>query len=510
MRAWMIRAGRNGEREEAALTGDRAIAGWDETGDLAPFDDRTSLRDYLRTVYPEASPALLANWTGQLWRFIAEIAIGDLVVMPCRSGEQPELAVGEVISGYFFDAEAADGFRHCIGVKWLQRVERSVFERDLLDSMGALLTIFELRRHDAAKRVADVAAGGEDPGWRAGEDEASGIATIDDLVARVTSSTGPIEMSIRQILGLWGVERRTDSSVALVEQGLADEGLVVTPGLSQGWLDNAVRVAEVDAQAATRADAQSSLGGLEEVRPAPVSVTISTLPSARSAVTAVGVNDTLELAITLLLQHDYSQLPVLNENGDIVGIVSWETIGKARLSKDAPALVDATAPARTVTLDAELLGVVSEVATRDFVLVRASDSYKAIGIVTVADLSRQFQIMARPFALIEEIERRLRRRVDERVPLAAMQAAVGNAKAAAKIEGAASLTMGNYKHLLASEETFRLLGWPLDHDRFFQLLCTVHKMRNNLMHFSTDPVEEPTMKEAQAFLEILRTVDPRQ
>src|SRR4051794_34317476 len=147
MRAWMIRAGQSGEREQAALDLGRVIAGWSETDDLSPYSDRESLRDYIRSVYPSASRALVANWTGQLWRFLHVISEGDLVVLPLK-GEARELVLGRITGPYFYDETAARGFRHVRPVTWHRTIARSDLGSDLLDSLGALLTIAELRRHD--------------------------------------------------------------------------------------------------------------------------------------------------------------------------------------------------------------------------------------------------------------------------------------------------------------------------------------------------------------------------
>lgn len=507
MRAWMVRAGQSGDREQAALELGRVIAGWSETGDLSAFTDRESLRDYLRVVYPRASRALVGNWTGQLWRFIRTINEGDLVVLPLK-GEPRELVLGRVTGSYFYDETAALGFRHVRPVTWLRRIPRLDLGGDLLDSLGALLTIAELRRHDAAARLEVVMGGGEDPGWLPAGAHSEELSSKDDLIAQAIASaaSNPLQVSIRQLLQLWGTARRTASTVAIIEQELADSGLATVPRISKGWLDNVVAITAIR----PTPEDLPSLGEIESVAEGtsePVSVTISTLRSATSGVVSVQEGDPLVKAVTLMLQHDFSQLAVLNGQGDITGVVSWETLGKARLGNTDPALGEATVPARTVTVDADLLGVVAEVSSRDYVFVREVGGHKPVGIVTVADLSDQFYIMARPFALVEEVERRLRRCTDERVPVAAMKAAAGNK--GAQILGAANLTMGGYKHLYKDSQNFEYLGWALDHETFFGLLSAVHAIRNNLMHFSTDPLGEQELVQAQSLLHMLRVVDPR-
>lgn len=507
MRAWLIRAGKSGEREAAALEGGRAIAGWFETGDLGQIKDRAELRDLLGVVYQSASRPLLANWTGQLWNFVRIIAPGDIVALPLK-GEPRGIVLGRVSGPYTYDEAAPPGFRHVRQVEWIRTIPRSSLDSDLLDSLGALLTVAELRRHDAATRLDAVMKGNEDPGWLPIGAHAADLASKEDLISKAVSSatSDPLRVTIRQLISLWGVSRRTDSSLAVIEQELADAGLRAVPRIAEGWLDNLVVLAAIDEGDTEAALSDNFMEQLSGDAP-PASLTISTLRSATSKVVSVRDDDSLVKAITLMIQHDYSQLPVVNAQGDITGVVSWESIGKARLSTQDPDLQTATVPARTVPVNADLLGVVAEVATRDYVFVHDLGGHAPIGVVTVADLAAQFHVMARPFALVEEVERRLRRSTDERVPVALMKAAVGGK--GTHVASAANLTMGSYKHLYKSIETFALLDWPLDHGTFFELLSEVHRIRNSLMHFSTDPLSEAELTKASAFVQMLRLADPR-
>ncbi len=509
MRAWMVRAGADGEREEAALSLGRVIAGWQEVGDLSDVTDREALRDRLRDVYPEASTGVLANWTGQLWRFTRVIAVGDIVVLPLKRQNAKagaELALGRITASYEYDTSADWGYRHVRPVEWLNRVPRGALNSDLLDSLGALLTICELKRHKAADRILAVLGGDPDPGWTPEGHAAELFSNREALLAHAVEQapTDPMRLSIRQLLAYWGASRRTDELVSEVERELAESGVVAVPAISDGWLDDLVALAPLPSapnEGATRVYAAPP------TPPAAVSVSISTLMSATGGVVSVNQGDSLDRVVTLLLQHNFSQLPVLNDEGNVVGAVSWESIGRAHLGHEAAQLSDALMHPPVVTSDADLLDVILDVSLYDFVIVRASDSFRPIGLVTVADLSVQYRVMASPFTLVEEVERRLRRATDERVPLTAMKAAVGPKNA--HVQSASNLTMGNYKYLYAESSNFERLGWSLDHDMFLELLGAVHSLRNSLMHFSTDPLSEEDLAPVRSFLQILRVVDPR-
>jgi restriction system protein len=83
---------------------------------------------------------------------------GDLVVMPSMLA--PTIAVGEVTGSYAFDARADQIYRHSRAVNWINTaVPRSSFDQDLLYSMGAFLTVCEIKRNDAEKRIRAMAKG---------------------------------------------------------------------------------------------------------------------------------------------------------------------------------------------------------------------------------------------------------------------------------------------------------------------------------------------------------------
>lgn len=92
-RAWLVRAGRLGERESLALQDSLAVVGWLELPDLSGQDTRESLMELLQDTYSDASPKRLLNWQAQLWAFLHTISDGDLVVLPAsqdhlRSGDR--------------------------------------------------------------------------------------------------------------------------------------------------------------------------------------------------------------------------------------------------------------------------------------------------------------------------------------------------------------------------------------------------------------------------------------
>ncbi|MET9294331.1 hypothetical protein [Streptomyces sp. NPDC003077] len=138
-RAWMVRAGADGEREEASLSEGLSIAGWPELGDLTHCVSWDGLGAELGKAYPRESPRVLSNWQGQLWRFRSVMAPGNLIVLPRKDGH---VAIGYLTGDYRYRADQAPGFRHVRAVHWKRPdTPRNEIRAGLRATLGSLLTV---------------------------------------------------------------------------------------------------------------------------------------------------------------------------------------------------------------------------------------------------------------------------------------------------------------------------------------------------------------------------------
>ena len=160
-RLWIVRAGKQGERELAAIEQSRLLPGFLEVGDLRLHKDREAILIHLQEVIPDAGHNSLRNFAAQLNQFAHTIAVGDLVVMPRKVTNG--VAIGEVTGDYTYGAD--DPYRHSRPVRWLEEsVPRDAFKQDLRYSFGAYMTICEITRNNALERVRAVLESGTDPG----------------------------------------------------------------------------------------------------------------------------------------------------------------------------------------------------------------------------------------------------------------------------------------------------------------------------------------------------------
>ncbi|CAM3626807.1 restriction endonuclease [Nocardiopsis gilva] len=166
VKAWLVRAGRGGIDADWALKNGVAVVGFHEIDDLTAADTRDKVERHVRSSLPsDAKDGRIENFSRQLWAFRGRIEVGDLVVLPVVKRQQ--IAIGEVTSDYFFREDNNLRHRHLRQVNWIREdISRSAIRQDLLNTLGAFMTVCKIHQNDGAWRIARLAENGEDPGPR--------------------------------------------------------------------------------------------------------------------------------------------------------------------------------------------------------------------------------------------------------------------------------------------------------------------------------------------------------
>jgi restriction system protein len=180
MSLWLIRAGKHGEHEQKFLDESRVYITWGGLNvDLSKLKDIHVFRQMMHEHYRESSVKKIINNASQLWPFVHEMKAGDLAVVPVKS--KAAIHIAEISGDYVFNPSGPDPYFHYRNVKWVARdVPRQSFDQDLLYSFGAFMTICEVKRNDAERRVRGMAAGGWKSSAPAAATTDTAIATIDD------------------------------------------------------------------------------------------------------------------------------------------------------------------------------------------------------------------------------------------------------------------------------------------------------------------------------------------
>lgn len=235
-RLWIVRAGKHGERELAAIERNRLLPGFVEVGNLAAKSTRDEIAVSLREVLPDVSDNAIRNFAAQLNQFVNKIEVGDLVVMPRKVTNG--VAIGRVTGGYAFDAETS--YRHYRPVEWLsEATSRDTFKQDLRHSFGAFMTICEIKRNNALERVQAVLANGQDPGALLGKQGTAPPAQPEDDVDADEFATDIEDIANQQIISLIKSEFAGHGLANLVAELLEVEGYTtkVSPPGADGGVD---------------------------------------------------------------------------------------------------------------------------------------------------------------------------------------------------------------------------------------------------------------------------------
>ena len=150
MTFWVVRAGKHGEQEQEIFEDNVISIGWDNLPDLSQIQEKEQLKGLYAGIYDDEKEKSIANRVGQIWNFLKEIKKGDLVAVPLKT--QSSIAIGEVTENYRYQIDAPRT-KHRRGVDWKKNIPRSSFDQDILNSLGAFLTVGQIRATNAEQRV---------------------------------------------------------------------------------------------------------------------------------------------------------------------------------------------------------------------------------------------------------------------------------------------------------------------------------------------------------------------
>jgi predicted transcriptional regulator len=332
-----------------------------------------------------------------------------------------------------------------------------------------------------------------------------GVALIPQELERVRDALAKGQAvnpaTVREFLSWFDVQRRGVANVERIRADLAVAQLYTIPDFDEPWLDAPISFARVQiAEATAHASGASKVEGIsEQVQEEIIEASsgwehreagyrLSRLEAANKPVISIGLEDDISAAVTKMMLNDYSQLPVVNGR-DVRGVVTWAAIGSRAILQGAEGKVaQFMQPAIILEDDRSIFEAITNIVQHDFVLVRARDK-TITGIVTAADLSLQFRTLTEPFLLLSEIETHVRNIVGKKFTAKELSD-IRDPNSPREINSVADLTFGEYVRLLQNPENWSRLDSRLDRAIFCGQLEKVSMIRNQVMHFDPDGLEE--------------------
>ena len=345
---------------------------------------------------------------------------------------------------------------------------------------------------------------------------------LKDVADQVNQGTERTE-SVRTLLSWFGAERRGKWTVGDIRKALRKLKLITEPDFEDVWIDAPIafqpKPAKGKAGALGKTQETSKQEASSDNGSAPVpkklaedlisNIRIGRLDAANKAPVCTSPDASISEAITLMLQYDYSQLPVTTTVRDVKGILSWKSLGsRLALGKKCAKVRECMESAVEVPADASLFEAIRQIVEHECVLVR-DETRKLTGIVTTADLSLQFRDLGEPFLLLGQIESHVRNLIADKYQKAELVEACDPSDSGREIEDVSDLTLGEYIRLLENPKRWEKLGIPIDRRKFTDELKGVGRIRNDVMHFDPDGVAPEDLAILRKFARFLGDLEEK-
>lgn len=311
-----------------------------------------------------------------------------------------------------------------------------------------------------------------------------------DLAEEIKSSGHPQKLTVRELLAHFHQERRSKRAISWIHKNISNLGLECEPDFENVYIDITVELRKRPTVKVQKSDKEEDIKVDKDPVPR-----IALLPAANKALVSIKRDAELQRAITLMLMHDFSQLPVMQNDRDVDGIISWRSIITAQVVDGKPSVVQdcLDRKAGIVKYDDRLFDAVKTVMEQGVVLVRGQDG-RISGLVTVTDIGEQFIALAEPFLILEQIENHIRAWLDNCFTAEQLKETLDPSDESREVEAISDLTFGEYIRLLEKPENWQNLKLSLDRAFFTKRLDEVRRIRNDVMHFHPNGVSETDLE----------------
>ena len=150
---WGIHGGKTGDANDLFTRHNVIALGWDEVGDLSELPaNREAFKALITETYPSAKPGALPIYAGQLFRFLYELQIGDLVVYPSKVDKLIHL--GQLSGSYSYSPTPEQHYPHHRSIDWVKAIPRTHFSQGALYESGSGMSFFQIQNYADEYRAA--------------------------------------------------------------------------------------------------------------------------------------------------------------------------------------------------------------------------------------------------------------------------------------------------------------------------------------------------------------------
>lgn len=126
---------------------DNLIAiGWHELGNVGQLPPtRQAFKEAYAAAIPNSKPGTIPVSAGQIFRFVHEMHVGDIVVYASRHDRM--IHIGRVQGPYEYVMDAEAEYPHRRAMDWLRHINRDEFSQSALYEIGSAMTLFRVTSH---------------------------------------------------------------------------------------------------------------------------------------------------------------------------------------------------------------------------------------------------------------------------------------------------------------------------------------------------------------------------
>jgi hypothetical protein len=161
-----------------------------------------------------------------------------------------------------------------------------------------------------------------------------------DIAQQIRDKRTVEPITVRQFLLWFGAQLRGSWTVQLIRTSLRKAGLQTEPDFESAYVDSPISFSLISGVSAPEAVQTKSSEISESVAVSDSAIAvitteriyadptyrISKLATANNKPISVAPDASLQVAVTLMLNNDFSQLPVMSNERDVRGIITWTSM----------------------------------------------------------------------------------------------------------------------------------------------------------------------------------------
>ena len=327
-------------------------------------------------------------------------------------------------------------------------------------------------------------------------------------------------VKVRELLEWVGYKRRRGGAEDAVSKKLNVFSVTTEPDFRDAHIDADVKLkinSSVNSKNLTPASTKQTTEVQEPPPPSPSQnreekhlLAVGRLEAANKMPVSVKDDDTLDRAIALMTKHNYSQLPIIKNEYNATGLISWKSISKILLQQNKIPSSDLKVSAFRedhveIKYESSLFDAFSTFKLHDAIIVKSGA--KISGIITPTDLSEQFIELSEAFIKIGQIEVIIRTIIEEYYPIEKIKGAKNPTDETREISSVNDLSFGEYKRLLENTNDWATyFKARTDRRIFIDTLEEVRLIRNDIMHFDPDGVSNEQIIELNNALTYFKAI----